>query len=58
MKNVAGTDFWTRAMAEIARRQTNAQISLARSVARATWALVLTTFLLTIATLVLAFAKS
>jgi hypothetical protein len=56
--NVAGSDFWTRAMAELARRQTNAQISLARSVAHATWALVFTTFLLTLATLVLAVTKS
>jgi len=37
---VVETPFWQRAMAEMTRRQTMAQINLARRMVQATWALV------------------
>ncbi len=45
-----GTQFWERVIAEMARRQANAQISAANSLKHATWWLALLTLLLVIVT--------
>jgi len=50
-RSIAQSAFWHRAMAESARRQA----LLARSVGRATWALVLSTIVLAIATVLQVF---
>ncbi len=47
---IVNTDRWNRVMAEMTRRQVNAQIQVARSLSRATWVLVLATLGLIAAT--------
>jgi hypothetical protein len=46
-----GSEFWQRVTTEMVRRQANAQISAAKSLNHATWALVTLTALLVVVTL-------
>lgn len=50
LEGVVGSDLWHRVMAEMTRRQVNAQIRIAKSLTRATWALALATLGLIAAT--------
>jgi len=50
IKSIVGTDFWSRAMAELQRRQIMVQTEIAKSLARATWTLALLTLVLAVAT--------
>ena len=49
---VVGSEFWYRALTEIARRQHMREIRVSRSLTYATWLLVLVTWLLAIATVI------
>ncbi len=48
--SIVNIDFWGRAMAELQRRQIRVQTEIAKSLARATWTLVVLTFILAVAT--------
>jgi len=58
MTGGVGSDFWQRAMVEMSRRQTNAQINLARRMVQATWALVFSTLLLSVVTVLVTLARN
>lgn len=48
--SIVGTDFWSRAMAELQRRQIRVQTEIAKSLTRATWTLAVLTLILAVAT--------
>ena len=50
IKTIVGSDFWSRAMAELQRRQIGVQTEIAKSLTRATWTLAVLTLVLAVAT--------
>jgi hypothetical protein len=51
IKTIVGTPYWDRAIAELSRQQINAQLAAAQSLTRATWTLIVVTFLVAVATI-------